>query len=202
MHQLTEQRWKSLHERLRSETRPMHDTLEAAVDVASLLVTRERYVDYLARLWCLHSGLALELEQIDFRAVGYNYQARGRVTLLERDLQIFGKRPDQSCAVSVPSVDGIPAALGCVYVLEGSALGGRAILPAISASLGLDQKTGAAFFGGYGKEEKYAWQDCLSAINRIDPHSNEANSVLASASATFALFLDWLPDTRPNTAGC
>lgn len=193
----TSQDWNNLHERLRSETRALHDALEAAVDVNAQISTLDRYREHLLRLWRIHSAIANDLAGVDFASIGYDFDARRRLALLERDLNLLGVFDDQSsqAAIAPPKLTSIAAALGTVYVIEGSALGGRAILPDLSNMLGIDEASGAAFFTGFGREEKHFWRACVKAINAVEPDSYDADTAADAAKSTFSLFLRWLPST-------
>ena len=85
-----------------------------------------------------------------------------------------------------------------MYVIEGSALGARAILPKIEAALGVDAD-GASYFSGRGGQEKPLWQACLKAINAVDLKSEGADRAVAGALATFAMFQRWLPENTVAT---
>ena len=182
----------NLHERLREATRALHDELERAVGVSERIVTRASYTAYLAELWTLYAAAENALDALDFAPYGFDYPAPYRSRLLEADLAFLGVSPNLLADLPLPPtprLDVIAAGLGCVYVLEGSAKGARAILPEISAALGLDAARGATFFNGFGLETRRMWQACLVAINAIDPHSPQAERAVEAAVETFAMFL-------------
>ena len=47
---------------------------------------------------------------------------------------------------------------------------------------------GATFFNGYGQETKLMWQALLSALNRIEPFSEEGRQAVEAALDTFRMF--------------
>ena len=87
-----------------------------------------------------------------------------------------------------PTLPSLAAGLGCIYVVEGSAKGARAILPDIKSALGFDSEGGAAFFSGRGPEGKLLWRAFLAAIEDIPPGSEDADHAVDAAQATFAMF--------------
>jgi len=191
-----------LHERLRAATRPLHDDLERAVNIGERLASRQRYADHLARLWRLHVAAEKALQNLDFLPLGFVYPSPYRSVLLERDLADLGVAPDELRALdlpSTPSLETVPAGLGCLYVLEGSAKGARAILPEIGARLGLDAEMGARFFYGFGRETGQLWRDCLTAINGIDPASADGDRAVETAIETFVMFREGLVVTGQNS---
>ena len=194
---------ESLHERLRAATRPLHDDLEQAVRIEERIHDRARYTAYLVQLWRLHSSAETAFQGLDFSPVGFVYPSPYRAALIEMDLAFLGLPPAALAKTSLPSVPrltSIAAGLGCVYVVEGSAKGARAILPQIKTALGFDGNRGAAFFAGSGQEGKLLWHAFLAAIDRIEPASKDGDEVVEAAQQTFAMFkhgLVPLPEGNP-----
>jgi heme oxygenase len=192
----------NLHERLRRATRPLHDELERAVGIGEQIATRERYRVYLSRLWALHVAAETAIAAFDFSPLRFAYPEHYRSRLLADDLATVGVRAEQLRLLPLPQAPRlhcVAAALGAVYVVEGSAKGARAILPQIAASLGYDARQGASFFAGFGRETAALWHACLAAINGIDPNSAEADQSVEAAKATFAMFRRGLaPDTQTD----
>ena len=185
----------SLHQRLRAATRPLHDALEQEVNIGERLASRPRYADHLARLWRLHVASEKALQRFDFSPLGFVYPSPYRSALLERDLADLGILRDELLSLDlplVPPLETIPAGLGCLYVLEGSAKGARAILPEIAAALGLDAAKGASFFYGFGRETGQLWRAFMTAINDIEPASADADRAVEAATETFRMFQEGL----------
>lgn len=181
----------ALHKRLREETRTLHEDLEHAVAIDEQISSRTRYCAYLARLWALYSAAESALGSHDFSALGFNYGACRRSQLIESDLSDIGVdlvNLRNAIRPKAPALPTIEHALGCIYVLEGSALGARAMAPEVETKLGLTGTYGAKFFWGYGEEGKPIWRAVLASINAIDPVSSEAERVIQSAQATFLFF--------------
>jgi heme oxygenase len=192
----------NLHERLREATCAPHDELERAIGVSERIATRAGYAAYLADLWTLYTAAENALDLFDFTPFGFSYPAPYRSLLLEADLDFIGFSRSGLTDLQLPPaprLEDTAAGLGCVYVLEGSAKGARAILPEITATLGLDAAHGATFFSGFGLDTRRMWQACLAAINGISPHSRQADSAVEAAIGTFAMFQrSFAPGPRPN----
>lgn len=181
----------NLHGRLRAATRPLHAELELAVKIDERIRTRASYIDHLVRLFGLHVSAEIALQALNFTPLGFAYPSPYRSRLLAADLAELGVPPQALRRLSLPPaprLETIPAGLGCIYVLEGSAKGARAILPEIAAALSLDGEKGATFFNGYGQETKLMWQALLSALNRIEPFSEEGRQAVEAALDTFRMF--------------
>jgi heme oxygenase len=78
------------------------------------------------------------------------------------------------------------AALGALYVIEGSTLGGRTILDALRAK-GADV-AGLDFMDPYGNERGAMWQELMDALERELAGDREAlDEAISAALQTFAL---------------
>jgi heme oxygenase (biliverdin-IX-beta and delta-forming) len=133
------------------------------------------------------------------------------------DLRSIGRRRDwlavdlHALATALPAPQSLGFELptsghgfGCLYVLEGSALGGRVISTRVKQTLGLGPATGGAYFHGLGRQTASHWSDFLTALNTIPANSAMGADADAGAIATF-LPLDRqsvrIPDGKKCPAG-
>lgn len=120
-------------------------------------------------------------------------ESRRRSDCLSRDLRDFGL---SAAAVSslprcaVPSPDGEASALGYLYVLEGSTLGGRVLLRSAGPRLGIDALRGGRFLAGHGDATGARWARFLAVLTSAESLvSNE--EVITGAIALFSTFESW-----------
>ncbi len=93
----------------------------------------------------------------------------------------------------LPPIDGLPAALGMMYVLEGSTLGGRYITRAVGANLGLRPGDGCSYFASYGDRVGPMWKEFGRTLEAFAAaHPAAEGRVVAAAAATFAAFERWV----------
>jgi heme oxygenase len=86
---------------------------------------------------------------------------------------------------SIPMAD-VAGALGSMYVIEGSALGGQVITPMLRQHLGLTPARGASYFHGHGAATGAMWRDFREVITRELGHDDTAaRSACHSAQRTF-----------------
>lgn len=192
----------SLHERLRAVTRPLHDDLERSVNIDARLCSLAKYADYLALLWRLHVAAEQALHRVDFGRFKFAYPSPYRSSLLEQDLALFGVGADDLRRLGLPrspALVTVAEGLGCMYVVEGSAKGARAILPEVKRRLDLDRVRGAAFFFGFGRETGRLWRAFMAAIASIEAHSEEGDAVVHSATQTFEMFRKGLVEDAPGS---
>ena len=116
--------------------------------------------------------------------------ARAKLPLLDADLEAIDARA-VTTSLPIPSLN-IPAALGALYVLEGSTLGGRVIERHVRQTLDVSPERGGSFFHGYGEGTGPMWQSFGRALEQwVATHGNTA-AVVSGANACFTWLGDWL----------
>ncbi|WP_207535484.1 biliverdin-producing heme oxygenase [Desertivirga arenae] len=120
-----------------------------------------------------------------------DYPERRKSDALELDLQYFNTTSDVSLCDDLPVVTNTYEAIGALYVLEGSTLGGTIISKMVSAKLGLSASEGLSFFYSYGSETMKMWEQFKIALNtRVA--EEDWNMVIIGADETFIKFRNWL----------
>ncbi len=79
----------------------------------------------------------------------------------------------------------LPFALGILYVVEGSVLGGRFILKNITATTGFDGTDGATYFHGYGNSTGMMWKRFMDALSSYADEHQQADEIIAGADYAF-----------------
>ncbi len=181
--------------RLRADTRDAHAQIETAPALVRLVaqdLTRQEYIIILQHLQALHAHLepaiAGELETIPEAA---SMLDGSRPRRLAEDLTWFGA--PALAPPSLPDLSGPAAALGALYVIEGSGLGGRVIGRHIAECLGVGPSTGGSFFCGLDAESARQRWSRLSAIldaadldDSLGDPSDAEEAIVVSARETFA----------------
>jgi heme oxygenase len=180
-------------DRLRDATRDLHAAVEevAAVTQGGL----ERYLWFVARQY----GFTASLEPLiaatpGIAETGLDLEQRRRAHLFAADLLHFGIRPGNlPRCVSLPRLGSAARALGALYVLEGSTLGGAFLLAHLSRTLGITPAAGGSGLAPYGhalREMWVAYADALDGWVRGEPGASF--EVVDAAKETFARMLDWM----------
>lgn len=89
---------------------------------------------------------------------------------------------------STPQITSLPQAIGALYVIEGSSLGGQVICKMVAQKLDISQAEGFKFFSGYGEGTLTMWDNFKKFINGRDWDREEENEVVDAANRTFGLF--------------
>jgi len=146
------------------------------------LGNRKVYAATLARLYVFYSRWESATQHCEMlREVVPDLANRRRVSLLERDIRSLGGKPPRS-PLSGFDVLTLPQALGALYVLEGSTLGGQVISRAVAPTLGTNS---LAFFTGHGSRTAALWSSFVAALDQYD---GDADAVIAGADDCFADF--------------
>jgi heme oxygenase (biliverdin-IX-beta and delta-forming) len=178
----------TVHRRLKSATADLHVEVESALDLDKITKSAAAYSEVILVLYLVFDRAYKELSDIDFQP-------------LKIDLGSIGRRRDWLAADLHALVTSLPApqslrfelptsghGFGCLYVLEGSALGGRVISKRVKQTLGLGPATGGAYFHGLGRQTASHWSDFLTALNMIPANSAMGADAEAGAIATFLAF--------------
>lgn len=118
------------------------------------------------------------------------FRERLRAPMARADLAALGSHPLDG-EVGIPQLQDAPEALGSLYVLEGSALGGQVISRQVYSQHGLTPAHGAAYFGGRGSRTGAMWRDFQDVLARHDRPAQRERAGAAAArtfEALIALF--------------
>ncbi|WP_223752702.1 biliverdin-producing heme oxygenase [Myxococcus sp. RHSTA-1-4] len=198
----------SLLRRLKTETRSHHERTEAAVRLMDSNLTPAGYRRHLEALHGFYVPLEAELSTRLAESVpALRAHERWKVPLLEADLRALGHDEASLARLSrcslLPSLSGVPEALGCFYVLEGSTLGGQLILRHLRSRFA-DLPVGPfAFFSAYGEEVGPMWRAFGQALTQAAAEAASGDfdaRVVKGARDTFDAFGAWLLRETANAS--
>ena len=93
---------------------------------------------------------------------------------------------------NVPCLANAHRRLGALYVVEGSALGGRELARGLDSLLGKNVMKGRQFFTGRGAQTGEAWGIYLAQLSAVPPDPSVRLEIINGAVETFAAFENWL----------
>jgi heme oxygenase len=187
--------------RLRTGTAAEHHAVEQALDLLHPGLTAARLVDVLTRMhgfWqAAEAGLDTWAGAAPADAAGLAWSRRRRTHLFAADLTALGAAPAAPPAwPELPAVPGTDDALGRLYVLEGSTLGGVFIDRHLASLPGL-AATPLRAFSPYGAETGAMWRDYRAATRARVAAGGDADRVVAAAQQTFAALAAWCGASVP-----
>ena len=181
--------------RLKTETRPQHDAIEAALDLTSETLTLDAYLGTLERFHGFYRPLEAGLVKIGgWVERGLDLTERQKTRLLETDLRVLGVNNFEMLPVctDLPPHVTVTAAFGCLYVLEGATLGGQVISQLLRNRLGVTPETGGRFFHAYGDRTGAMWQAFRAALTASVVKPCDEEEVVSAAKDTFLKLQHWL----------
>lgn len=113
---------------------------------------------------------------------------------LARDLDAIGAAPGGTrhwCA-RLPPLDSSEAILGALYVVEGSALGGRGLARQLGGLLGENTLVGRRFFASDGADPGIAWRAFVDQLAAVPAAARAQRTVIGAAVGVFGSFETWL----------
>jgi heme oxygenase len=186
-----------IQNRLKVETAELHQQVEERFRILDPALTRLGYVLKLERLLGLHQPLETRIEQWRDR-LAIDWEARRKAHLLQADLEFLGITPAEIAQLpwctELPELSDLGAALGCLYVLEGSTLGGRMIAKHLAQHLGVVPGQGASFFSPYGEALMPRWRSFQQRLVELANSATLEDRIVDSARATFNSFGHWMAD--------
>jgi heme oxygenase len=180
---------------LRSATAPEHERVEETLGLLDPALTRDRLVAVLTLLhgfWlAAEEGLDVWAQREPDAADSLAWARRRRAALFATDLETLGGPAGAPARPELPRVEDTDAALGRMYVLEGSTLGGTfidrhlATLPDLSGGVRLHA------FSPYGTETGAMWHAFRRAVRDHVAGPGDPARVVGAARGTFTVLADW-----------
>lgn len=181
-----------LIEKLRAGTRHTHEELEKEM---MPLITQAGDAGVYAKLLHLFYGYYRPLEKgmetwLDDSVVPDINQRRKTSWILD-DLQALGQPTEMEEDADAPVISNRAEALGAMYVMEGSSLGGKVICKMIAENLGMEDHRALSFFYGYGGQTGSRWKGFLAVLDRFSG-TEEEQDIIRKADEVFLKFRRWL----------
>lgn len=177
-------RGSDLRARLRADTAGVHAELDAVSDSAGFFNDRGAYAGYLAATLRARRAIEQGLDAARIEQLFPLWPQRQISEALAADIADLGGL-STSATGSVPDYSPA-AALGALYVLEGSALGAR-LLEKRAAALGMTPSFGGRHFAVQTARDG-AWAALLKVMEHADLDADAETECVASALATFDRF--------------
>jgi len=152
------------------------------------------YGDY-GRMLTMFYGFFQPLEKVITQYIGkeilYDIDERRNSNSILIDLKAIGQSTKAPLiCTDLPNINSTPEALGAMYVLEGSTLGGRMISRILMKNDFVKfDASNLHFFIGYGENTGSKWINFLSVLNQYE---NEANDMVRTANDTFNCLTKWM----------
>ena len=182
---------------LRQATRQSHTAVERLTPFFSPDFDRHAYLRWLDLMHAFYRNVDKAVESASFASLtGWRYKARCK--MIVADLAVLASRPPEEPA----DTGGILSRLadlrqtseiaGMLYVVEGSALGGKVLLRVLDRSAGVTAEAGASFFAPHGHDPSACWAEYVKLLSKLAVIPKREQQVVDGAETTFSVLQDWI----------
>jgi heme oxygenase len=183
---------------LRARTAEAHRRLEYDLDLLREPLDRGRVLTLLKRFYGFHAVWETKVARV-MESEGAFLVPRQRTHRLAQDLRALGLGNRDIaelplCLAAARLVRTPEAAIGSLYVLEGSTLGGQVVSRHLAAARWVPPE-GIGYFDPYGPATGTMWRH-FRAWAEIAASNQSTPVIVASAVATFDVLHDWLLPAR------
>lgn len=187
---------ESRAKRLKALTHEAHDDVDRSIMSAASFASLDRYGRFLAVQYLFHRDIDALYGEARLQELLPGLAERRRLGLIAADLGDLGAEApetDETPAFVAGAVD-VPAALGWLYVAEGSNMG-AALLRKEVAKLGLSDGHGGRHLAPAPEGPAAHWRAFTAALDAAELTVEEETRVVAGANAAFAR-VQFLVDVR------
>jgi heme oxygenase (biliverdin-IX-beta and delta-forming) len=185
-----------LADELKEVTRDVHAALEKKLLThIQVVADANRYQALLILMYGFYAAVEYQLERFKHGIPDYDLRRKSHAIL--QDLRQLGFSTDTlPICNDAPSINSLPSALGAMYVLEGSTLGGRIITKMLLKQVpSLEGST--TFFQGYDDQTMEMWQKFKTYLQGLVTRE-EYEKAHHAANETFVKFKQWIEYNDAN----
>ena len=184
--------------RLRSETDSMHKALEQNKYAKALMsdsVTIDDYASYLEKMYGFITVFEDKVQPVtDHLFAGVQLKSH----LIAADLAYLKRSVSKAELVDTHAINllngSLANAIGALYVMEGSTLGGMVIYKHLHDKLGEVVENSASYFTVYGAATGGKWRSFIEKMIAIADSATTQQQVIDGAVNTFSLMNEWMHD--------
>jgi len=175
-----------------------HDTLFHHQQLEKLVVGKIKnmnslagYHDLLNHFYSFFAGLEDLISEKTVQPYLEDYLARRKSQNLVTDIiGCGGEISEKAPKMALPVINNAVQAMGALYVIEGSTLGGQIISKMIFRQLNFVNHDCLSYFIGYGSQTETMWMRFKQSINEIG--EADAPELIRTANETFIKFKAWI----------
>jgi heme oxygenase (biliverdin-IX-beta and delta-forming) len=184
--------------RLKQKTLLHHERLEKRLDLFHGVHTFDDYRRLLEKFLGFYEPAEEVLEAtFNWTAINFNFTSRKKTPLLLRDLHSLGVGDTlllPRCK-TLPALDTLSQAFGCLYVFESATLGWGIVLQHLSRTLGVTREYGGSFFNSYGDRVVAMWHDFAQQLRAYASRPDLEEAVIAAAVDTLVHMDQWMTNS-------
>lgn len=178
---------------LKEQTKHAHLSLEKkTIAVIKNVKSPKDYEGLLRLFYGYFAPLELQLNKYITNDIVPQYTDRRKSDAIINDIKTISPDADHfATSNNLPQINDAIDALGVLYVIEGSTMGGTIIAKMLNKQADI-QPGSLSFFNGYGEQNIPMWQSFVKALN--EKAANNEEKVVEAANSTFSKMEEWFDD--------
>jgi heme oxygenase len=181
--------------RLKQKTLLHHERLEKRLDLFHGVKTFDDYRRLLGKFLGFYEPAEEALEAtFNCSGINFDFMSRKKTPLLMRDLHSLGIEDTlllPRCK-TLPGLDTMAQAFGCLYVFESATLGWGIVLKHLSRTLGVTRDDGGSFFNSYGDRVVAMWHDFAQQLRAYASRPDIEDAVIIAAVNSLIHLDQWM----------
>jgi heme oxygenase len=176
----------TLSHRLKTETNAQHERMHQLMALCDPFSQRAHYANFVAAQYLFQRDVEHLFHDAAVKAAVPDLEARGRAEASLADLR------DLEAAIPVDAIastgTSMPAALGWLYVSEGSTLGAAFLFKEAKERLGLSAAFGARNLAAYPEGRATVWRRFVASLDSDHIAPADHGAIIAGANAAYDRF--------------
>lgn len=171
---------------IKEATKEAHQNLEKKVVLKMKAIRSDAdYADFLKHFYAYFNEVEQAIAPYINTGLLPDYAERRNSAYLKKDIEELGGSTNDLPAAQAPKITNTIQALGALYVMEGSIMGGPIIVKMLE-KFGITK--GVSFFSGYGEATGQMWGKFIAVLNAQAKNETEEVQAIATANDTFSQF--------------
>ncbi|UZR94542.1 biliverdin-producing heme oxygenase [Chondrinema litorale] len=186
---------------LKSATRKNHDKVEKLAFSSKIMdgsINIDEYSSLILKQYFFHKNIESQLNKVlnDKQKEQLDFSRRRKVHLLKYDMLELQLEEEMLSFSKMPElqIKNINDAIGAMYVLEGSTLGGAVIRKKLISNMQIQPNTTFHYYGCYGTDTGNFWKQFILQATVFGNEESAQKEIVAKATETFEYFENILKD--------
>jgi heme oxygenase len=171
---------------IKEATKDAHLNLEKKVVQKMKAIRSDAdYADFLKHFYAYFNHVEQAIAPYITTELLPDHAERRNSSYLKQDIEELGSNVNDLPTATAPEVNNTIQALGALYVMEGSIMGGPIIVKMLE-KFGITK--GVSFFSGYGEATGQMWGKFVAVLNAQANTEAEKQQAITTANDTFSNF--------------
>jgi heme oxygenase len=171
---------------IKDATKDAHLALEKqVVQRLKNIRTQADYAEFLKYFYAYFNHVEIAIAPYITELLLPDYKDRRNSSYIKNDIIALGSTINDLPKTTIPAIENHVQALGALYVMEGSIMGGSVIVKMLEKG-GITE--GVSFFSGYGEATYPMWQKFTAVLNREATTEAQKAAMIQTANDTFTHF--------------